>query len=177
MDWFHEEDAGMKIPEGSLPFLIQPKEGSKAYKLDIELPLRKINIGDIDDDMLMVNTRSEAQLLSMKRETDVLKEIMERIQEEEKVVIPENEPPNLPPKGLLLSNPTPEEVEEDRKMVRHLHQQYYKYLNDKNVLGLMTLWRDEGAMQGLHYYYGEDKVLHGYVMSCFVHVCHISIQE
>ena len=159
MDWFHEEQPGLKASDNSLPFLFRPQEGTKAFELH-GLPLKKIKIEDIDDDMLMVDSRSMAQLKAMERETDVLRDIMDFMKPKDKVVMVETPPPAFPPAKLALNQPTPEEVEEDKKIVAHLHKQYYKYIREKKVLALMTLWREEGTMQGLHFYYGEDKVLH-----------------
>ncbi len=99
-------------------------------------------------------TRVEEALRVTTRQIKALQRLVDSFSE----VPAPDEAPQFPPVDVQLPVPTRATVDGDRAEILRLNQRYYRGLNDRDVKGILELWREDGTVQ---MYANEDKIITG----------------
>ena len=99
-------------------------------------------------------TRVEEALRVTTRQIKALQKLVNSFED----IPPANDPPQFPPANVELAAPTRDVLEADRKEIRRINRQYYEGMNERDVRGILDLWRTDGEVQ---MYANEDKIITG----------------
>ena len=99
-------------------------------------------------------TRVEAALRVTTRQINALQKLVNSFEEPP----PANDPPPFPPTNVEFAPPTKDVLEADRVELRRINRQFYEGMNQRDVRGILDLWRTDGQVQ---LYANEDKIVSG----------------
>ncbi|TFJ86541.1 hypothetical protein NSK_002198 [Nannochloropsis salina CCMP1776] len=141
-------------PSSSLSSMTGSLRGGSGRAFSAGLRMAMSNDGGLPLGEEPEGTRVEEALRVTTRQIKALQRLVDSFQD----VPPADQPPVFPPAEVRLPVATRESVEGDKAQVLELNAKYYDDLNGRDVKSILSLWKEDGAVQ---MYANEDRVIRG----------------